>query len=65
MSVTGQEGRQSSEWSDTDEFTAVSDLFCRNKTWKKRKKESWKTKGGWEEEDEFTIDKLLFPWSYE
>lgn len=59
MSVTGQEGRQSSEWSDTDEFTAVSDLFA------KKKRESWKTKGGWEEEDEFTIDKLLFPWSYE
>lgn len=31
MSVTGQEGRQSSEWSDTDEFTAVSDLFAKKK----------------------------------
>lgn len=28
MSFTGQEGRRSSEWSDTDEFTAVSDLFA-------------------------------------
>lgn len=27
MSVTGWEGCHSSEWSDTDEFTAVSDLF--------------------------------------
>lgn len=21
--------------------------------------------GGWEEEDEFSVDKLLLPWSYE
>lgn len=32
---------------------------------KKKKEDILKTKGGWEEEDEFTIDKLLLPWSYE
>lgn len=43
MSVTGQEGRHSSEWSDTDEFAAVSDLFAEIQL---KKKESWKMKGG-------------------
>lgn len=38
MSVTEQEGRHSSEWSDTDEFTAVSELFAEIRL-KKRKLE--------------------------
>lgn len=35
MSVTGQEGHQSFQWSDTDEFTAVSDLFAEIRFFKK------------------------------
>ncbi len=47
MSVTGQEGRHSSEWSDTDEFIAVSDLFAEIRLLKKRKLEDeGRMKGG-------------------
>lgn len=45
----------------------INSMLCQNFFFleMRLKKESFKIKGGWKEVDEFTRDKLLFPWIYE
>lgn len=65
MSVIGQRDCHSSECSDTDKFTAVSDLFKEIKYLEKKRRSGDIGMMRGKKEDEFTIDKLLLPWSYE
>lgn len=60
-----QQGHESCKWSKTGEFYAVSDIILAEKKTASFIYFFIFEDGGWEEKDEFTVDKLLLPWSYE